>query len=336
MKKRENHEYGNNHKNLTKRDNTPKYEHPANHINTNLTVEEVAEHFWLPQDDTLLLEELIVEGKVAAVQLLVKYMPELLEIAKEIYPLSKDKEKIMAEVMRCFLENLSYSYVDYYHQKSDESYSMGNYLNTVKQEMIGQLRGDNEKMKPHRFNESQIAKLNKLNQVLREKQVELWGFVEEQITYLDKMLNQENTNFSNCELKLGIQFYMMKNSQPLHTMNLTINLNNRKEMAEQMTNLGFDWRTNEMTMLDEPTCYLLGQLYEQWQIAHHIPDIVMIWTTIQVDYQSSTLLKDNEWKLITRNDSILQKTQKKGNHFIVPKTIFSWSITIPEGDRISE
>ena len=280
------------------------------HGNAPNFIEEIADQYWLPQDDELILEELIIEERVASVQLLVKYMPELLKIAQELYPVCKDKEKIMAEVIRCFLEKLSFSYVDYCHQKNDEPYSVINYLNTVKMEMLGQLRGDDEKMKPHHFNHTQLAKLNKLNEVLKKRQVELWSFIEEQISYLEKLLNQENKSLSGWELKLEIQFYIMKSSQPVHNMSLKVNRMTREKLSEQMNNSVFDWWTKGMPVLEEPCSYLLGQLFEQWQIVHRIPDIVMVWSNIQVEYQSSVLFKDKKWILITKKDSILKQPKR--------------------------
>lgn len=267
-----------------------------------LSALEIANHYWLPQDDEVIFKELLVEERVASVQLLVKYMPEILSIAQELYSFSKDKEKIMAEVIRCFLENLSFSYVDHYHRHHDKPYSLIRYLNTVKAEMLDQLRGDTEKMNPHCFSISQLDSLNRLNDVLRKRQIELWAFIDEQMSYLEGQINRDQTILNHCELKLDIHFYISKNSQHIHSMTLKINLNNRQEMASKMNNLGFDWWMKGIPMLEKPYSYLLAQLFEQWQIVHRIPDIVIVWTTVKKEFQSSLFLKNNQWMMVDRND----------------------------------
>ncbi len=169
--------------------------------------------------------------------------------------------------------------------------------------MLNKFRRDKEKIQPPlRFNLSHLSRLNKLNSVLKKKQTEIWIAIDQQVSDLEAQLIKENTTLSNYELKLGIQYYVMKNSHPIHSSCLTINLVTRREMAKQMNDPSFDWWAKGMPILEQPYCFLLSQLFEQWHIAHRIPDIAMVWTTIQVEYQSSMLLKNNKWTFVTKYD----------------------------------
>lgn len=168
--------------------------------------------------------------------------------------------------------------------------------------MFNKFRRDKEKIQSLRFNLSQLSKLNKLNKVLKRKQTEIWIAIDQQVSDLEARLTEKGTTLSNYELKLGIDYYVMKSSDPIHSSSSIVNLVTRREIAKQMNDPSFDWWAKGMPVLEQPYCFLLSQLFEQWDIALYIPDIAMVWTTIQVDYQSAMLLKNNKWTFVTKYD----------------------------------
>lgn len=159
-----------------------------------------------------------------------------------------------------------------------------------------------EEMKPVRFNLLQMGRLNKLNRILRKRQTELWDSIEEQIPHLERQPVRNAIYLRNYELRLAIQYYILKDSQPIYIATAIIKIETRKEMAEQMNNPHFDWSVKGMPRLKEPYCFLLGQLFQQHKIVQLIPDIAIIRTTIQFGFQSSIVMRNIKWTFVFREE----------------------------------
>lgn len=156
-----------------------------------------------------------------------------------------------------------------------------------------------EEIKPIRYNLTQIGRLNKLNQVLIKKQIQLWDTIEEQIPHVERQLVRAGNPSRNYELRIAIQYLILKDSRPIYSTMATVKIENRKEMAEQMNSPHFDWSVKGMPVLKEPYCFLLGQLFQQSNIVHQIPHIALICTTIQFGFQGNIIMKKAKWTFVT-------------------------------------
>ena len=165
-----------------------------------------------------------------------------------------------------------------------------------------------------RFNLSQIERLKKLNRVLRTRQNELWNTIDEEVPRVERQLVGKLSTFRHYELSFAIRYFIMKESRPIYTATAVVKIESRKEIAAQMNNPHFDWSIKGMPPLEEPYCFLLGQLFQQPNIATSIPDIAIVQTTIQFRNQDKVMVQNKKWTFVFREGN-----RERSQRTLLPK-----------------
>src|SRR5690606_11487635 len=111
-----------------------------------ITKEFLERHFCLPKEYEL-LEQINSGSKIAKTQLLIQYMPCLLEIAEDLTKHFEDRQEAMQVVMESFLKGLrilAYRYCKKYenqdHLELWSSHIMEVYLRRIKEQILFYVR----------------------------------------------------------------------------------------------------------------------------------------------------------------------------------------------------
>ncbi|HUH18039.1 hypothetical protein [Albibacterium sp.] len=244
-------------------------------------------HFCLPKEYEL-LERINSGSKIAKNQLLIQYMPRLLEIAEGLAKHFEDRQEAMQVVMESFLKGLRILAYRYYCKKHEEQdhlavwslHIMEVYLRRIKEQILFYVRPNKEKSYLQSFNRVQLARLNKLNDTLKLEQQKIWGKISDYIYPLEIEKKMKDTDYS---IRVSLDFYLLKSIYSIHSQIFSSNILGIIGLKERFNTPEFDWWTEGMPVLDDPYCYLLSELFEQWLIMHRIPDIALISTSIQID-----------------------------------------------------
>ena len=262
-------------------------------------------HFSLLSEHELIMQ--INAGSPSAeAQLLMLYMPRLLETAEELAKHFNDPREAMQAVMNGFLKGLRALAYRYYRKTNEgqeyiadwNAHLMDVYLKRIKEQILFYIRPNDETCYLQTYNKTQISRLNKLNELLKIRQETIVEKVLEHHAELELDREGGQSSLNDCTIKISMGYYVLESSYSIHSQVFSSAELGIKGFNNRFKNADFDWWADGMPVLDDSYCYLLSELFEQWLITHRIPDIALISMSIQIDNQNSILYKKGKWVFV--------------------------------------
>ncbi len=246
--------------------------------------EQVAQALFIHGDEELLLNRVKEGDKVAMVQLVMLYMPNIISFAQTwLNSIDHDISKIE------LIDLATQVFIDTVEQKKDVKNDLYNELRenmklsfrALRQTIFQKRRWHTDLHLPER-----IDYLNKLNRVLKVKEEQIVERAKTYLALVEKKIKGKDVFTTDYELELEVAYFgRNSNGEPMHRYWDCF----RFESDEPVFGLlcdGENWQDPYMPNLEEPYCYLLHDLIDHSRIGRKLFGISQIWFDIHFIDQS--------------------------------------------------
>lgn len=145
------------------------------------------------------------------------------------------------------------------------------------------------------YSKKQIAKLNKINKLLIEKEKKILERVDELLKQGVERTRQNLTFTSDHMLDVEVQYYMPSNDNPSHIYRSSFYFKYllSKEFRDELLGDGENHDEHGFPVLEDPYCYLLHDLLDHSHLGQKVYDINRIWIDIVMYNQEGIDIRSN-------------------------------------------
>ena len=165
----------------------------------------------------------------------------------------------------------------------------------VRKAIEAKLENEVRNYKGQTHSKKQIAKLNKINKLLIEKEKKILERVDELLKQGNERTKNDLTFTSDHMLDVEVDYYIPSNDDPSHTYSSSFSFKDLSDKDFRAKLLG-DGKNHEeygFPVLENPYCYLLHDLLDHSHLGQKVYDINMIWIDIVIYNQEGIDIRSN-------------------------------------------
>ena len=255
-------------------------------------------YFLINRDEQELFNRVKQGDQVALIQLCVTHMPFIKSCLNPLpFDNSKNynvpKSSLMYIAMQGFI-NAVYEHTSLLAGGSEEVAEFPPHRE-IRKAIEAKLADEVSNYKRRTHSKKQIAKLNKINKLLIEKEKKILERVDELLKQGIERTKNDLTFTSDHMLDVEVQYYIPSNDNPSHTYwsSFCFKDLSDKEFRDELLGDGKNHDEYGFPVLENPYCYLLHDLLDHSHLGQKVYDINMIWIDIVMYNQEGIDIHSN-------------------------------------------
>ena len=255
-------------------------------------------YFLTNRDEQELFNRVKQGDQVALLHLCVIHMPYIksrlnLLLFDDIKNYNIPKSSLMYTATQGFI-NAVYEHTSLLAGGSEEIAEFS-FSRQVRKAIEAKLANEVSNYKRRTHSKKQIAKLNKINKLLIEKEKEILKRVDELLKQGIERTKNDLTFTSDHMLDVEVQYFIPSNDNPSHTYwsSFCFKDLSDKEFRDELLGDGKNHDEYGFPVLENPYCYLLHDLLDHSHLGQKVYDINMIWIDIVMYNQEGIDIRTN-------------------------------------------
>lgn len=258
----------------------------------------IESYFLINRDEQELFNRIKQGDNVALLHICMSYMPYIKSCLNRLAFDSSEnynvpKSVLMYAAMQGFI-NAVYEHTSKLPGGPEEDASFS-FSKKVYKAIEARLADEVRNYKRPTYSKKKIAKLNKINKLLIEKEKKILERVDELLKQGIERTKHNLTFTSDHMLDVEVQYYIASNDNPSHTYSSSFYFKDPsdKEFRDELLGDGKDHDESGFPLLEDPYCYLLHDLLDHSHLGQKVCDINMIWIDIVMYNQEGINIRSN-------------------------------------------